>query len=157
MPRSDSIRNKSRQLDRSHHSRTPSPSGGVGGKAFDASDHVISIDEFKFPDKPMLVTPSEVVSSAEGELMTSLLKEITDLKVAVRGIESHLGVGQGAISLREMTDDAARAEILTAFQQAGDQPLYYDDISEKLRIPIDQVARLCETLIDEGALGEKIR
>jgi hypothetical protein len=105
----------------------------------------------------MLVTPSEVVSGAEGGLLTSLLKEITDLKVAVRGIESHLGVGQGAISLREMTDDAARAEILSAFQQAGDQPLYYDDISEKLRIPMDQVARLCETLIDEGALGEKIR
>jgi hypothetical protein len=92
----------------------------------------------------------------ESNLMTSLLKDIGDLKTAVRGIENHLGIGREAISLREIPDDTARAEILTEFQQAGDQPLYYDDISEKLRIPIDQVARLCETLIDEGVLGAKI-
>ena len=92
----------------------------------------------------------------ESTIMASLLHEIGDLKTATRGIESHLGIGRGAISLREITDDVARAEVLVAFKQAGDEPLYYDDISERLRIPIDQVARVCEALIDEGLLGEKI-
>jgi len=130
-------------------------SGGVGGKAFDAPNHVISINGFKVPDTPVQATPSEVGHNAEGGFMAVLLKEITDLKTAVRGIEIHLGIGDGTMSLREIADHAARAEILTAFQQVGEHPLYYDDIAEKLRLPIDQVARLCEAMIDEGVLGEK--
>jgi DNA-binding IclR family transcriptional regulator len=55
-----------------------------------------------------------------------------------------------------MPDTEVRAELLSAFHAAGDKPLYYDDLSEELRLPIEQVARLCETLIAEGVLGEKL-
>lgn len=58
--------------------------------------------------------------------------------------------------MREIPDDDARTEIVSAFQEAGVEPLYYDDLSERLRLPIEQIARLCEVLIAEGVLGEKV-
>jgi hypothetical protein len=88
--------------------------------------------------------------------MASLLQEVAELKTALRRIEGHLGILGEAISLREVSDDDARAQILSAFQDADDVPLYYDDLSEKLRLPIEQVARVCEALIAEGVLGERV-
>ncbi|MGA7238797.1 MAG: hypothetical protein WBY44_24155 [Bryobacteraceae bacterium] len=106
--------------------------------------------------RPTVVFPQGIpVVYNERSFMDSLLQEISELKFAVCGIESHLGIAHQAITLRQVPDDIARAEIIAAFQRAGDEPLYYDDLSEKLCIPIEQASRICEALIDEGLIGEK--
>jgi hypothetical protein len=146
-----------KRTDRGHHSGPSGRSVGSGGEAFYTSKSILSIDRTAVPVRPTLAIPEgTVVVYTESGLMASLLQEIGDLKTAVRRIESHLGVLGEAISLREIPDDEARTQILSAFQQAGDEPFYYDDLSEKLRLPIEQVARLCEALIAEGVLGEKV-
>ena len=156
MPRSGSTRNRRKQVYRGH-ARRSGASGRSSAPVFSDPSHVISLDRFEVPTKPAFtMSGDEAVLYTESKFMPTLLKEIEDLKTAVRGIAGHLGVRQEAISLRDISDDTARAEILAAFQRAGDRPLYYDDISEQLRIPIDQVARLCDVLISEGVLGAKI-
>lgn len=104
----------------------------------------------------LTIPEGTAVVYTESRLMAFLLQEIEDLKTSVHRIEAHLGIGGEAISLREIPDDDARTEIVSAFQEAGVEPLYYDDLSERLRLPIEQIARLCEVLIAEGVLGEKV-
>jgi hypothetical protein len=152
---------RTRQSSRSHGSRGAG-SGGSGRTAYPTGtnllfkDKVLYIDRPEVPVSPTSVFPREVpVVYTESSVMNSLLQEISDLKAAVRGIESHLGIARQAITLRQIPDDMARVEILAAFDQAGDDPLYYDDLSEKLCIPIEQASRICEALINEGVIGEK--
>ena len=158
MPRSGLMSTRrAKRTDRGHHSRPSGRSVGSGSEAFNTHKNVLSIGRTAVPVSPTLtMSEGTAVLYTESGLMASLLQEIGDLKTAVRRIESHLGIGGEAISLREIPDDDARAQILSAFQGAGDEPLYYDDLSEKLRLPIEQVARLCEVLIAEGVLGEKV-
>jgi len=152
MPRSET---RTRSNSRSHGSRGAG-TGGTGGRAYTATNNVLFIDRPEVPVPPTSVFPHGVsVVYTESSFLTSLLQEIADLRSAVRGIESHLGVARQAIEMRQIDDDVARNEIVAAFHRAGDEPLYYDDLSEKLCIPIEQASRICEALIDEGVIGEK--
>ncbi len=153
MPRSEL---RTRQNSRFHGLPRPGPRGS-GGSAYVATNNVLFIDKPEVPVvRPTVVFPQGIpVVYNERSFMDSLLQEISELKFAVCGIESHLGIAHQAITLRQVPDDIARAEIIAAFQRAGDEPLYYDDLSEKLCIPIEQASRICEALIDEGLIGEK--
>ena len=156
MPRSERKQSRRFDLGARRHSR-PSASK-AGGPAYSGLDRVVSIDRAAIPaDRPTLtLTQNAAFVYTEGGLVASLVQDIRDLKAAVHRIETHIGNGCDPVVLREMPDTEARAELLSAFHAAGDNPLYYDDLSETLRHPIEQVARLCETLIAEGVLGEKL-
>lgn len=57
------------------------------------------------------------------------------------------------IMLREIPDEVARMEIEQMFEDAT-APLYYDEINERLRLPLEQVVRVCnEQLMPEGLVG----
>jgi hypothetical protein len=88
--------------------------------------------------------------------MAFVLQEVRDLRESIRRIENRLAQEELVIELREgVADDVARQEIIAAFSNAGDSPLFYDELSERLRLPIDQVIRICEALMSEGIVGEK--
>jgi len=80
-------------------------------------------------------------------LLDEMLQRLDLLKKMVK-------VSRQVIELREIPDEKAREEVIEMFRKSGHKPLYYSDISEKLRLPLDQVLRICDQLEQEGKIGE---
>jgi hypothetical protein len=98
-----------------------------------------------------------VLGEQGGAVMTAVLNEIRDLRESIRRIEARLESAEApVINLREgVPADVARQEIIAAFKEAGDSAIFYDDLSDTLRLPIRQVIEICEALMSEGIIGEK--
>jgi hypothetical protein len=58
-----------------------------------------------------------------------------------------------AQELREVSDDTAREEVAAYFTANTGQTLYYGDIAEALRLPLEQVVGSCQQLIQAGVIG----
>ncbi len=58
---------------------------------------------------------------------------------------------QKTIILREIDKTQAKQEIKKLFT-ATDEPLYYSDIAEELKLDLEMVVEICEELIKEGEI-----
>jgi len=52
----------------------------------------------------------------------------------------------------EVDDSIAREAVLRVFNAASD-PLYADQIARRLNLPIMQVIRVCDALMEDGLVG----
>jgi hypothetical protein len=68
-------------------------------------------------------------------------------------LAAHSGSSDTEIQLEEVGDDEARRRILTLFENSS-ASLFYDDISERLRLPLRQTVEVCNQLETEGLIGE---
>jgi hypothetical protein len=79
------------------------------------------------------------------------------LREQIRAIEERLASIEASISkdrivvLREITRDAAKAEIARLFSEG--RTLYYSDIARELQLDLELVVDLCNELINEGEIS----
>lgn len=94
MPRSERKQNRRPEIGARGHSRPARSGTSAGGAAYPAPNNVISINQAAIPaSRPTLTIPQETaVVYTEVGLMASLLREIQELKDAVRRVEAHLGI-----------------------------------------------------------------
>jgi hypothetical protein len=94
MPRSERKQNRRPELGARGHSRPARSGTSAGGTAYLAPNNVVSIDQAAIPViRPTQTNQREtVVVYTEGGLTPSVLKEIQELKAAVRRIEAHRGM-----------------------------------------------------------------
>ena len=85
---------------------------------------------------------------------TTIDKRIGDLETQVDSLRREVSrlseASSKSVILRAMTQDEARAEILSIFRSG--RTLYYSDIVQELGIDIDQVVEVCEELESEGRI-----
>jgi len=115
----------------------------------------------------------------KGHALTDVLKGFEDIREAMKGVaaltqkieamqkfndgmlaeirklvEHIVGQRTTTIVLRELSHKEARQEILELFQ-SNPGPLFYSDISERLRLDLEQVLEITTELENEGIIGEK--
>jgi hypothetical protein len=95
-----------------------------------------------------------VVPYPEGETMATLTRALQEIREQLDRIESRLATeDHQVIEIREVSDVDARREIVAFFEAHPGQVNYYGDLSDSLRLPLEQVVRACKQLIDEGVIG----
>lgn len=67
---------------------------------------------------------------------------------------SHSPDAGADIEIEEISNEAARDRIVALFGESGASPLFYDDISDRLGIPLRQAVEVCNQLESEGLIGE---
>jgi len=95
----------------------------------------------------MVRAPRQDPLDEQAERIASLERRLASLTRKVQRLSS---VQNGAVELRRLTKDQARAEIMELFQSGG--PLYYSDIVQRLGIDIEDVIEICRELEDEGRI-----
>lgn len=85
--------------------------------------------------------------------MTTLRREVQEIREQLDRIESRLPIEDPPIELREISDDDAKREIAALFGARPGQVAYYGDLSDTLRLPLEQVVHACKQLIDERVIG----
>ena len=87
MPRSERKQNRRPEIGARGHSRPARSGTSAGRAAYSAPNNVISIDQ-----ATLTIQQETAVVYTEGGLMASVLREIQELKDAVRRVEAHLGI-----------------------------------------------------------------
>lgn len=86
-------------------------------------------------------------------MLEAILQELREIRALLENVATRPEEEAEAIQVREIPDQEAREEILRLFREAGTEPLYYSDISERLRLPVEQVVEICSRLEQEGVIG----
>jgi hypothetical protein len=99
-----------------------------------------------------LLTAISSVRSEIAEIRTSLARHqqlLEEILETVRGNTSEIDV-------EDVADTVARSRILELFKGSKDS-LFYDEIAERLRLPLRQTVEICNQLEAEGLIGERKR
>ncbi len=75
---------------------------------------------------------------------------ITEMKTLVEHI---VGERTTTVSLRVLSDDQAREEMLDLYRSA-EGPVFYSDVAERLQMGLEQVLKIATALEQEGLIGE---
>jgi hypothetical protein len=84
------------------------------------------------------------------DVRASLVKQqamLEELLLAVRGNTAE------SIEIDDVTDAEARERILALFKESSGS-LFYDNIAERLRLPLRQTVEICNRLEMDGLIGE---
>jgi hypothetical protein len=95
----------------------------------------------------MVRAPRQDPLDEQAERIASLERRLASLTRKVQGLSA---VQNGAVELRRLTKDQARAEIIDIFQSG--ETLYYSDIVQRLGIDIEDVIEICRELEAEGRI-----
>ena len=123
-----------------------------GGEYSNAQSKVTSTEEGRF------ASPHGNLSSVPLERQ-DILNELQEIRQAIAELKTGLASVQATnsspaedvIQIRDISDDEARKDILSLFQDS-EQHLYYSDIEEELCLDIEQVIRVCDALIGDGKI-----
>jgi hypothetical protein len=116
---------------------------------------------FQYFNIPVHVTvpyvPTEGILSAinaiRGEI-TEVRESLERQQVLLERILVALHANDAEIEMEDVGDTEASARILELFKNSSDS-LFYDDIAERLRLPLRQVVEVCNRLETEGLIGEQ--
>ena len=79
--------------------------------------------------------------------------ELASQRVLMEHILSRIGNSGVEIQIEEVDDTVAREQILKLFKEHSGS-LFYDEIAEKLNLPLRQTVEICNQLEQEGLIGE---
>jgi hypothetical protein len=97
-----------------------------------------------------LLPAINAVRAEIAEVRVSLARQqvtLEELLLAVRGSTAE------PIEIDDVTDAEARERIVALFRESSGS-LFYDDIAERLRLPLRQTVEICNRLEMDGLIGE---
>jgi hypothetical protein len=103
--------------------------------------------------------PTENVATAINALRAELAKVRVSLRHHQELLEQILTAVQGnveEIEVEKVDNVQARSRILELFKDPG-VSLFYDEIAERLKLPLRQTVDICNQLESEGLIGEPVR
>lgn len=127
--------------------------------------------QYSIPSKPYTFRFSVPVHVETAYVSTEgMLPAINALRAEVAGVkdslarqqelmEQILAVLQGSVAeveIEDVSNDQARARIVELFNNPG-VSLFYDEIAEKLKLPLRQTVDICNQLESEGLIGERTK
>ena len=120
------------------------------------SSNVISVrggEHGSTPGIDFVATRPPSAAHMEGVPVAAFTQALREIKERLQRIEDRLPPEESAVELRDIADDVALKESAAFFAAHAGETLYYSDLSDALRLPLEQVVRICGRLIEEGAIG----
>jgi len=116
------------------------------------------VTQFAVPQRLSAPTPDySDVQSVMGAVLSELKKVNETLLGQQALLEKIFTIAsnppRGEIDIEEVESATAREKILSLFNESGG-PLFYDEISERLQLPLRQTVEICNQLEAEGLIGE---
>jgi hypothetical protein len=121
----------------------PTSKGGVVAEYFSAFAPVV-VPDYSGINLTLLNMQQEI-ADIKGELASQ--------RVLMEHILSRIGNSGVEIQIEEVDDTVAREQILKLFKEHSGS-LFYDEIAEKLNLPLRQTVEICNQLEQEGLIGE---
>jgi DNA-binding IscR family transcriptional regulator len=101
--------------------------------------------------------PTDGLLSAIGVIRSEIAEVKESLSMHQELLEEILTAVRGSateIEIEDVDDDEARARIQALFKNS-DNSLFYDEIAERLKLPLRQTVEICNQLETEGLIGER--